>query len=230
MERNHLFQWSLSTTDEIPARLAARRSIDTESMVDHNQSMNKDIVYFLMYFASIMVVFAVVIIPIVIIPRLTADPLARHRDKKTRSVDYSMTDFMILFAMLGIGITLPGVLKKVAIIGFDSTIYYAYIVVFMILTGGIWWTTVISLSRANLKSQLHRSLILGFAVPLIWCGSFCMLFGAITSVGSGGDLLYIGVGIASLLAVIAAHRYIAWAYRNCGVVASETERANSTES
>jgi hypothetical protein len=172
-----------------------------------------------LYFLSMLTLgVSTFVAPIVIIPKMTADPLVNERGP-TSGIGYSVSDFMVLFAMLGVGMTGATVLLK------DYEFYkIAYVVVFMSLAGGIWWTSVVSLSRAGIKSQLHRTLILGLATPGVWLGSFGTVFGAIASVQSRGHFVFIGAAVSSVLMLLISHRYIVWVYRIHGVVTTYVVR------
>ena len=158
---------------------------------------------------------------------VTKDPL---RSQRTSSVGPLIRngDYIVLAAMLALPAAHAAfTFSNGYLLSFHNLLYPSIVLAH-------WWSSVRSMSRAGVNSQLHRTLVTVVAIPLVWVGAYglatsLVILGAaiytttqapIPSEWLTQALLMCLVLLGFVLLLVAARKYIAWVYCNRGTVAS----------
>lgn len=106
-----------------------------------------------------------ILAPLVLIPATLRDPYINKR-KQTNRIDYSLLDISCLFVLMAFAMA--------AVRFFGTRSAAGGMIFFAGLTLLIWWTSIRSLSRANVKSNSQRLFIILGVTPVVWIVSFIL--------------------------------------------------------
>ncbi len=171
---------------------------------------------------------AMIILAMGLIRLVSRDPLRSRRPSLARP-RFRRSDYVLLTALMALplGYAIFTFLSG-HLLSYRNLLYPA-----IVLTH--WQRSVRTMSRAGVNSQLHRTLVTVLAIPLSWLGAYgfalsLVIFGAVMYAAGFEALsnewftraIFMGaIVIAFGLVLVAVRKYIAWVYRNRGVITDE---------